>query len=244
MPRGNRYFLPGRTYHLNHRCHDRQFLLRFACDRDAYRLALWEVLQSTPVWLLAYCITSNHVHLLARSDDELGIQTMMQRAEGRFAQYYNRRKQRSGAFWEGRYHSTLIEGPTHLERCITYIELNMVRAGVVSHPKHWPWCSYPEWMGHRRRYRLIDLDRSLLLMRAPSLEEYRKHSEHRIQEAIARGRLSREPHWTGGVAVGEKEFVDEIGKAFAFRRKLTSEECPGGAWVLREDASDLGAWPR
>jgi putative transposase len=171
----------------------------------------------------------------------MGIQMFMQRAEGQFAQYYNRRKQRTGSFWEGRYHCTLIEGPTHLERCITYIELNMVRAGVVVHPRDWPWCSYQEWMGHRRRYRLIDWDRSLELLRAPSLDAYRIHSEQRIQDAIARGQMAREPHWTGGIAVGEKDFIDEVGRILAFRRKLTTEESPEGAWVLREDASDLGA---
>lgn len=53
MPRANRYHLPGHTYHLTHRCHDRRFLLRFALVRDAYRRVLWETLRPSPVWLLA-----------------------------------------------------------------------------------------------------------------------------------------------------------------------------------------------
>jgi REP element-mobilizing transposase RayT len=93
---------------------------------------LWKTLHDTSVRLLSYCITSNHAHLLARSEDPDGISLWMQRAEGQFAQYYNRRKDRSGAYWEGRYHSTLIDGGEHLERCMTYIELNMMRAGVVA----------------------------------------------------------------------------------------------------------------
>jgi len=77
------------------------------------------------------------------------ISGWMQEVEGQFAQTYNRRKKRSGAFWEGRYHCTMIEPGPHLWRCMVYIELNMVRAGVVQHPKQWPWCSFQEWIGNR-----------------------------------------------------------------------------------------------
>jgi hypothetical protein len=58
----------------------------------------------------------------------------MQEIEGQFAQAYNRRKKRSGSFWEGRYQCTMIEPGPYLWRCMVYIELNMVRAGVVRHP--------------------------------------------------------------------------------------------------------------
>ena len=54
--------------------------------------------------------------------------------------------------WEDRYHCTMIEPGEHLWKCMVYIELNMVRAGVVRHPEQWPWCSYQEWMGQRERY--------------------------------------------------------------------------------------------
>ena len=64
VPRANHYFVPGKVYHLTHRCHDRQFLFRFARDRDGYRQALWETLQQAPVSVLAYCIIANHTHVL------------------------------------------------------------------------------------------------------------------------------------------------------------------------------------
>jgi len=52
MPRANRYILPGRIYHLTHRCHDRQFLFRFAKDRDGYRRRLREAIGSVGASLL------------------------------------------------------------------------------------------------------------------------------------------------------------------------------------------------
>ena len=62
MPRANRYILPGRIYHLTHRCHDREFLFRFAKDREGYRRRLRDAALSSKASLLSYSITSNHVH--------------------------------------------------------------------------------------------------------------------------------------------------------------------------------------
>lgn len=234
MPRANRYFLPERTYHLTHRCHDRTFLLRFARDRDTYRQIFWEALQQSSVWLLAYCVTSNHVHLLARAEEADGISSLMQAAQGEFAQHYNRRKRRSGAFWEGRYHSTLIDGGVHLERCMIYIELNMVRAGAVRHPEEWAWDSYREWIGARKRYCLVDVDRSLALVGNPALAEFRRHYKDRIREAILRGELARRPEWTESVAVGGEEFVREVKAGIAHRQRFEVAVPEAGVWCLRE----------
>ena len=63
---------------------------------------------------------------------------------GRTGQEFNQRKNRRGAFWEDRYHATAIQSGEHLFRCLVYIDLNMVRAGVVNHPSEWPFCGYNE----------------------------------------------------------------------------------------------------
>ena len=59
-------------------------------------------------------------------------------------QEFNQRKNRKGAFWEDRYHATAIESGEHLLTCLVYIDLNMVRAGVVHRPSEWPFCGYNE----------------------------------------------------------------------------------------------------
>ena len=131
MPRANRYLLPGQIAHITHRCHNREFLLRFDRDRRVYRWWLWQALNRYRVSLLAYAITSNHVHLLVRAMESKQLSACIQLVHGRVAQPYLRRKGRSGAFWSDRFHVTMIESGAHLWRCLTYIELNMVRAGVV-----------------------------------------------------------------------------------------------------------------
>jgi len=238
VPRANRYHIPGHTYHLTHRCHDRQFLFRFARDRERYRLKLWESLRDAEVWLLAYCITCNHVHLLAQAESSDGIACWLQEVQGWLAQFYNRRKGRSGAFWEGRYHSTLIDSDEHLQRCMTYIELNMVRAGVVPHPEQWPWCSYHEWMGQRQRRALVNLKEGLEFFGNNPLQEFQANYRTRIEEAIAKNQLQREPCWTESIAVGREQFVKEIASRIRYRQTLDSHQEENGSWVLR-DASPM-----
>ena len=108
MPRKNRYFTAGRLWHVTHRCHNRDFLLRFGRDRDAYRTLLRAKVRGSGVDLYAYCLTSNHVHILLRSSDGEQIASLMKSVAGEFAQAYNRRKGRSGAYWGDRLDNTML----------------------------------------------------------------------------------------------------------------------------------------
>ena len=137
MPRANRHFLPGQLWHLTHRCHEKSFLLRFPRDRRAYRRWLFEAKKRFGLCVLNYVMTSNHIHLLVKDTGEGVLAQSVQLAAGRTAQQYNLRKGRQGAFWEDRYHATAVEAGEHLYRCLVYIDLNMVRAGVVRHPAAW-----------------------------------------------------------------------------------------------------------
>ena len=119
MPRANRYIVPGHVYHLTHRCHDRQFLLRFARDRNGYRRRLRQASRGVEASILTYNITSNHVHVVAYAEAADAIATLMQQAAGEMARDYNRRKGRSGAFcktfWSDQRKSLRSRGLTWLE---------------------------------------------------------------------------------------------------------------------------------
>ena len=94
--------------------------------------------------ILNYIVTSNHIHLLVRDQGKGEIARSMQLIAGCTAQNYKHNKKRKGAYWEDRYHATAVDTQTHLARCMTHIDLNMVRAGVISHPKKWRWSGYVE----------------------------------------------------------------------------------------------------
>jgi putative transposase len=244
MPRAHRQILAGRTYHITHRCHDRTFLLKFARDRQAYRKWMRQGLAREDVAVLNYCITSNHVHVLARAAVPDAIGRFMQVVAGGMAQEYNRRKQRSGAFWSDQYHATMIEDGDHLWRCMRYIDLNMVRAGVVKHPREWAWTGWAELMGERRRNRIIQFSDVQQALNVPKLDAFRHQYGSMMDEAIRKDELQREAEWSEAVAVGGADYVaaveQELKRDFT-RKRMERRTNDGGTWILREPASPYGA---
>ena len=133
MPRANRYFLPGYIWHITHRCHKREFLLKFARDQRRWLQWIFEAKKRFGVTILNYSVTSNHAHLLMKdAKGRDAIPRTMQLVAGRTGQEYNQRKNRGGAFWEDRYHATAAEEGVHLSQCMVYVDLNMVRARAPS----------------------------------------------------------------------------------------------------------------
>jgi putative transposase len=208
-------------YHVTHRCHKREFLLKFAQDRQTYTELLREMLRRFKVDLLNYTITSNHIHLLFWVQNGPELSRAMQFVQGEFGQYYNKRKSREGAFWRDRYHSTLIESGEHLARCLFYIDLNMVRAGVVSHPTEWKHGGHHELAGTRQRYRLLNLGRLLRCLghMDEDPEAFRAWYVDTLTEKLAAGVQGREAYWTEAFAVGNRGWVEDIYERFGFQRK-------------------------
>ena len=126
--------------------------------------------------VLNYIVTCNHVHLLVRDSGPNVIADSIQLIAGRSGQEYNQRKGRHGAFWEDRYHATAIEADEHLQRCLVYIDLNMVRAAVVTYPCDWTHSGYREIQNPPKRYGIIDLPELSSLCGFRALRNFRKHT--------------------------------------------------------------------
>jgi putative transposase len=235
MPRANRFMQPGLIYHLTHRCHDGKFLFSFSRDKSEYQNSLRQESREIGVSLLNYCLTSNHIHIIAVESEHKGISRMMQILEGKFAESFNKRKDRSGSFWNGRYHCTMIEDGEHLYNCIAYVDMNMVRAGVVNHPRDWPWCGYSELEGRKNRYRLLDQDCILESLGSPDLESFRRDYQSKIQNLIDANILNREKYWTESIAVGSKPYLEKIIKSIKYeRRKFKIDNTFYGSWYVYE----------
>ena len=128
MARAKRHYIPGYVWHIIHRCHKEEFLLKFARDRRSWLNWLLEAGKRYELEILNYAVTSNHIHLLVIDNGNRDtIPRSIQLVAGRTGQEYNVRKSRKGAFWEDRCHATAIERGEHLLRCIVYIDLNMER---------------------------------------------------------------------------------------------------------------------
>jgi REP-associated tyrosine transposase len=241
MPRANRYFLPGHVWHVTHRCHKREFLLKFARTRQRYLHWLYQARRRLAVEVLNYTVTSNHVHLIVRNrGGENEIPAMIQLVAGRSAQEFNARKGRKGAFWEDRYHATAIEAGSHLRRCLTYVDLNMVRAGAVRHPEEWTHGGYHEIQGNRRRNTIIDLKALAEVLEFNSLEALRVAHREWIAEALSEEAQRREDIWSQSLAVGSVEFVRQTQVALGHQGRYRSRFEGEGMSVLRETEESYG----
>src|SRR3989339_1449785 len=117
-------------------------------------------------------------------------------------QEYNHRKKRKGAFWEDRYQATAIETGEHLLGCLIYVDLNMVRAGVVSHPGQWPHGGYNEIQRPRRKNILIDYATLAHLCGYSNCSDFQSAHQNWVEAALADNRIQREECWTQSIATG------------------------------------------
>ena len=180
-------------------------------------------------------VTSNHIHLLVVDDGNRDvIPKSMKLVAGRTGQEYNQRKNRKGAFWEDRYHATAVESGDHLARCMVYIDTNMVRAGVVSHPSTWPFCGYNEIQEPRRKNILVDYHKLQRLIGAKSYDQLRESHKGWIDDYLGYGDKKRQDEWTDSIAVGGRTFIDTVKALLGFKAKGRNIIESGEGYQLRE----------
>jgi putative transposase len=235
MPRANRHYLPGCVWHITHRCHKKEFLLKFVRDRRRYLQWLFEAKKRFGLSVLNYIVTSNHIHLLVRdSGGRDVIPNSIQLIAGRTGQEFNQRKKRKGAYWEDRYHATAVGTDSHLIQCLLYIDLNMVRAGVVRHPSEWPFTGYNEIQAPRERYALVDYEGLRELLNFRRMEDLAEAYRGWIEDAIKGDGLLREGKWSESVAVGSESFIMMTKEKLGIKAKGREVIGEDGSYMLKE----------
>ena len=142
MPRQARLVLPDVALHVIQRGHNRQHCFRQETDHLVYLALLQELLRKTTCALHAYCLMTNHVHLMLTPPSADACARLMRNLGQRYVQYFNRRYERSGTLWEGRFRSCVIDSARYALACYRYIELNPVRAGMVPSASAYRWSSH------------------------------------------------------------------------------------------------------
>ncbi|MFZ3154807.1 transposase [Pseudomonas sp.] len=142
MPRLPRYGLPGVPPRIIQRGNNRQAIFSCEDDYSVYLDWLKRAAEQYDLAIHAYVLMTNHVHLLATPGAEDSIAKALQSLGRRYVQYFNHRYGHMGTLWESRYRATVIDSESYLLACIRYIELNPVRAAMVTEPGEYPWSSY------------------------------------------------------------------------------------------------------
>lgn len=128
--------------HVVQRGNNRQVCFAKDADIAAYANWLFEYSERYGVRVHSWVFMTNHTHLLMTADSDTGISKLMQTLGRMYVRYFNHTYDRTGALFEGRYRSSIVQEDRYLLNCQRYIELNPVRAGMVKDPGDYRWSSY------------------------------------------------------------------------------------------------------
>lgn len=171
MPYRNLSFAEGNIYHIYNRGVGRQPIF---LEEDNYRYTLQlmkKYIGQLEVTVIAYCLMPNHYHFLIRQDGVQAAGLLPQRVFNSYTKAFNKRYQRSGTLFEGRYRAIHVDRDDYLLHLCRYTHANPVKAGLVSYPEDWSYSNYQEWIGVRNGT-LCDVALAEALF--PNRESYRQ----------------------------------------------------------------------
>ena len=152
MPRAARLDAPGALHHIIARGIERRRIFGRDADRQEFLNRLAPLVKGSRASLPAWCLMSNHIHLLLRTGS-LPLSSLMNRLLGGYARGFNRRYRRVGYLFQGRFKSTVVEDDPYLLELVRYIHLNPLRARIVSNLDaldQYPWSGHAVLMGARQ----------------------------------------------------------------------------------------------
>jgi putative transposase len=190
MPRKSRYWFPGATYHVYARGNRKEDIFRDDHDRRKYLYYLNDTREKLPFILHAYCLMSNHVHLLLQTE-KVPTEQIFRLLHTRYAMYFNNRHELVGHVFQDRYNAILLESPSAFIKVSRYIHLNPVEANLVESPEQYPWSSFSSF-NTSKNDPYISKDRTLSFFtetKPPREQQYRNYVEQwsdqiKIKESI------------------------------------------------------------
>ena len=175
MPRSARRASPSGIDHIMLRGIDRQDIFLEDEDRLRFLQVLRQCRQICGFQLYAYCLMTNHVHLLMKAGHE-PLELIFKRIGCRYVYWYNRKYQRTGHLFQDRFRSEPIENDSHFQTVLRYILQNPMKAGMERAPGHYRWSSYSAYAGKEDQLTDTSLAREMFASRAEMLAFFAEES--------------------------------------------------------------------
>lgn len=208
MVRPVRIEFPGALYHVICRGNNRQSVFRDDQDRTRYLEKLFRYCEEKEVDLLAYCLLTNHIHVLLETPKG-NLSKMMQPFQTSYTVYFNKRHKRSGHVFEQRYKAFLVDKDNYLLEVSRYIHLNPVSAGIVERPKEYRWSSYREYLKGKK---IGVLNSHRVLEYFPGSRKHRLAGYREfVEEKLAVGKIEELPVLKQAF-IGDEDFAEEATK--------------------------------
>ena len=215
MSRPLRLEFPYALYHITSRGDRREDIYEDDEDRQAFLEVFASVIEQHNWICYAYCLMSNHYHLLIQTPDA-NLSKGMRQLNGVYTQAYNRRHQKIGHLFQGRYKSILVDEDNYLLELSRYIVLNPVKAGMENKVDEWKWSSYPAMVGTIQSPDWLESDYLL-----SQFSVQRKTAIRKYQEFLQAG-LNKGPIWeqlNNQIYLGNEAFIEKVQKHMDDRKQ-------------------------
>lgn len=216
MARPLRVEYPGAFYHVINRGNAGEDIFKSIRDREKFLEYLQAAVERYGLRIHTYCLMTNHYHLLVETP-EANLSRAIKWVNVSYAGYFNRKRQRHGHLFQGRYKAILVDADEYLKQLSRYIHLNPIRAGMVTELSAYSFSSYPAFIGHVKVPNWLELSWLLSLFgksRKNAAKNYREFVE-KVDVASVEdpGKDIR-----GGFILGGAEFVNWVKESFLSNR--------------------------
>ena len=222
MSRPLRLELCGGLYHVTSRGDRREDIYADSTDREVWLDTLAQCCERYNWAIHAWCQMSNHYHLVIETA-EANLSAGMRQLNGVYTQKVNRRHQRVGHVFQGRFKAILVERDSYLLELGRYVVLNPVRAGMVKHVRQWKWSSYHAMAGTAPCPAWLHTDWLLGQFGASRARQIARYIEF-VQEGVRGPRVW--DHLRGQVFLGSDAFVEAMQHELEGAGKHTVGEIP------------------
>ncbi|NKB39012.1 MAG: addiction module toxin RelE [Gammaproteobacteria bacterium] len=209
MTRPLRPEFPGALYHLTSRGDGREVIYFESLDREKFLEILGVVCQRYHWRCHAYCLMTNHYHLVIETIEPT-LSKGMRQLNGEYTRWVNRQYYRCGHLFQGRYHAVHVEKESYLLALARYVILNPVRARMVEHPNDYPWSSYRQMIGSAQLQGWLENDWLLL-----HFGDVRGMAIRNFEQYIVEGIRRKESIWKdikGHIYLSTNKYVEHLDK--------------------------------
>lgn len=221
MARPLRVEYPGAYYHVINRGNAGEDIFHSIRDREKFLEYLEKAVERFSIIIHTYCLMTNHYHLLIETA-QANLSFAMQWLNVSYAAYYNKKRQRSGHLFQGRFKSVLVEADEYLKPLSRYIHLNPVKAGMVNSPGEFSWSSYPAFIGKIKTPDWLETGWLLAVFGRKKKEAIKNYKAY-VEEIEIKALKDPEEDIIGGFILGDIDFINWVKGTFLSTRNDEKE---------------------